>query len=177
MTESLIVFGMLAAAAGIGFLLLRRGGDTAAPLGPIGSNLMSGSAVALGTALVVLSAVAGQDEHALSTSLGRDSDWYGRVLMAENGDPVMQKHVGDQFYYGHSPFARSYADAADWYRRSARRGHGQAMLALASQYEVGEGVDRNLPLAELWYRKAERAGFTSAMLPQGADGEQGVPIP
>lgn len=52
--------------------------------------------------------------------------------------------------------------AFHWYREAALRGHAYCMYQVASMYRLGEGVEKDLALAEQWFNKAEAAGDQSA---------------
>jgi TPR repeat protein len=54
------------------------------------------------------------------------------------------------------------ARAAHWFREAAKGGDVGAQYLLASQYEAGDGVARDLRLARYWYDVAARNGDEAA---------------
>ena len=52
-------------------------------------------------------------------------------------------------------------------REAARLGHNEAILAMGYFYLNGQGVEKNLDLAEYWYKKAARGGDPRAMFSLG----------
>jgi uncharacterized protein len=54
--------------------------------------------------------------------------------------------------------------AARWFRRAAQGGDVGAMFLVASLYESGEGVPRDLAEARYWYNAAARNGEPGADL-------------
>lgn len=58
-------------------------------------------------------------------------------------------NLGNMHYAGRG-FARSYSEAAKWYRKAADRGFPVSMARLARMYHRGEGVARNDEYAYAW---------------------------
>jgi hypothetical protein len=58
--------------------------------------------------------------------------------------------------------SKEFAEAAEWYKKSASRGYVQAQYALGDAYEFGEGVQVNYVLAQRWYKQAADQGYTHA---------------
>ena len=54
------------------------------------------------------------------------------------------------------------ARAVHWFREAAKGGDVGAMYLLASMYEQGDGVERDLRLARYWYDVAARNGDEAA---------------
>jgi len=52
-------------------------------------------------------------------------------------------------------------------REAAELGHSEAILAMGYFYLNGQGVEKNLELAEYWYKKAARGGESRAMFSLG----------
>ena len=58
--------------------------------------------------------------------------------------------------------SKEFAEAAEWYKKSADQGYVQAQYSLGDVYEFGEGVQVNYVLAQNWYKKAADQGYTHA---------------
>ena len=87
--------------------------------------------------------------------------------------PEEMKHSGDLAVQN-----RDYAQALNWYRKSADQGNAAAAAALASLYQRGLGAPRDLVQAQQWYRKAAEQGLPHAQneLGQGYLLGQGLPM-
>ncbi len=55
-----------------------------------------------------------------------------------------------------------YDEAVKWYRKAAEQDYAEAQYNLACMYYRGEGVEKNLKLAEKWFRKAANQGYEPA---------------
>lgn len=53
---------------------------------------------------------------------------------------------------------QNYAEATNWYRKSAEQGDAESQLILGFMYEKGLGVRKDLNEAEKWFRKAKEQG-------------------
>lgn len=62
---------------------------------------------------------------------------------------------------------RDEAEAFKFNQEAAQLGHSGAILAMGYFYLNGEGVEKNLELAEYWYKKAARDGEPRAMFSLG----------
>jgi TPR repeat protein len=51
---------------------------------------------------------------------------------------------------------KDYAQAVNWYRKSADRGDASAMKQLGKLYESGQGVPKNPAEAREWYARAAK---------------------
>ena len=69
--------------------------------------------------------------------------------------------MGTAHYLGRG-LAKDPARAAHWFREGAKGGDIGAMYLLASMYEQGDGVDRDLRLARYWYGIAAQNGDEAA---------------
>lgn len=68
-------------------------------------------------------------------------------------DPKTQYKLGSEAF-----FKREYTEAAQWFRLSAEQGYAEALYAIGSLYEKGEGVEQDYNEAEKWYYKAVQHG-------------------
>jgi TPR repeat protein len=86
---------------------------------------------------------------------------------AVKGDLNAQFSVGQSYLSGKDDdgilSAPDPAAGVRWIRRSAERGYAPAQYKLASLYERGHAVPRDLAEAELWYEKAASQGHVKAM--------------
>lgn len=90
---------------------------------------------------------------------------YQRAL---KGDSNAQVEVGDRYYS--SNFGKKtpdYAEALKWYKKAAAQGNGKALDNLGTMYQYGNGVERDVVVAENLYRKAAKKGDSSAMFSLG----------
>ena len=55
--------------------------------------------------------------------------------------------------------ARSYASAAELFRKAAEMGYAPAQYNLGYCYKYGDGVPRDLAVSAEWYRKAAEQGI------------------
>jgi len=80
--------------------------------------------------------------------------------------------LGDAYYNGDG-VTQSYAVAADYYRKSAEKGHVKAQFDLGRLYYVGKGVEQSDSEAVIWFRKAAEQGHPGAQFNLGQMYEYG----
>jgi TPR repeat protein len=90
------------------------------------------------------------------------------------GDVEAEVALGNLYESGQSVLPLDPAQAAEWYRRAADKGHAGAQMNLAMMYFDGQGVARNVPQAIAWYEKAAGSGDAVAMLNLGSIYEDGA---
>lgn len=73
--------------------------------------------------------------------------------LALEGNAEAQKLLGDCYYYGNG-VNKSYAEAAQWYRKSAELGNVKAQTCYGYCYEKGLGLTQSYKEAVKWYTKA-----------------------
>ena len=73
------------------------------------------------------------------------------------GDVEAEVALGNLYEAG-SVLPQDPAQAAEWYRRAADKGHAGAQMNLAMMYFDGEGVPRDVAQAVAWYEKAADRG-------------------
>ena len=66
--------------------------------------------------------------------------------------------------------------AREWYEKAALQGHTVAQLALASIYEQGHYVERDVDKAKMWYEKAALQGVAPAQVRMGEFYERGLGV-
>ena len=81
---------------------------------------------------------------------------------AEKGHPKSQAIVG-LFYYENE----SYAEAAEWLRKSADQGYADGQYYLARCYRYGHGVEQNAEEEAAYFQKAARQGHLDAQVELG----------
>ena len=69
--------------------------------------------------------------------------------IAENGDAAAQFNLGLMYYDGQA-VPQDYAQAANWFLRSAEQDYEKAQLNLGAMYGVGKGVKRDYVQAYKW---------------------------
>lgn len=82
--------------------------------------------------------------------------------LADQGDADAQAHMGDLYVDG-SGVKKSFAQAAQWYRKAAEQGHAGAQNMLGWQYWTGHGVPQNQEEGKKWFFRAANQGNTGAM--------------
>ena len=87
--------------------------------------------------------------------------------LAEEGDANAQWMMGQSFLNPGAP-ADDAAEAFRWFRRAADQGHPLAQRDLATLYELGRGVEKNLHEAFFWYSLASRQDSGRARLQREA---------
>ena len=70
---------------------------------------------------------------------------------AAGGDPEDQFTLGKNYEAGRSGLKKDYAEAANWYRRSAEQGNVYAQASLGILYHSGKGLTRDDVQAEMWF--------------------------
>lgn len=82
--------------------------------------------------------------------------WLLPVAEAGNADAAAQ--VGVIYMDGAEKAPERYAEAAAWFARAAEAGNAGALAALGGLYELGHGVDQDVPRSLEFYRRAALAG-------------------
>jgi len=70
---------------------------------------------------------------------------------AAAGDPEAQFTLGKNYEAGRGGLKKDYAEAANWYRRSADQGNVYAQASLGILYHAGKGVPLDNVQAEMWF--------------------------
>lgn len=70
---------------------------------------------------------------------------------AVNGDADAQFTLGKNYEAGRGGLKRDYAEAANWYRKSAEQGNVYAQASLGIFYRAGKGVAQDNVQAEMWF--------------------------
>lgn len=69
--------------------------------------------------------------------------------------PYLQYRLGKMYFYGLGT-GQNYAQAFDWFLKSAESGNQFAQYSLGSMYYYGSGVEKNLEQAFHWYEKSAK---------------------
>ena len=59
------------------------------------------------------------------------------------------------------------SEALELYKKAARSGHIKAQHTLGNAYKGGDGIEKDLELAEAWYKKSATAGYTLSQFSLG----------
>jgi TPR repeat protein len=107
-------------------------------------------------------------------------DAYTKLLregkeLAEKGDAAAQFQIGLLYYNGRGT-AQDYAEAINWFRKSALQGNPYAQHNVGYMYEKGEGISQDYVEAVKWYRQAAESGNTRAQYTLGYMYEKGQGI-
>jgi TPR repeat protein len=70
---------------------------------------------------------------------------------AAAGDPDAQFALGKNYEGGRSGLKKDYAEAANWYRKSADQGNAYAQASLGILYHSGKGLPHDDVQAEMWF--------------------------
>jgi TPR repeat protein len=73
---------------------------------------------------------------------------------AAAGDAEAQFTLGKNYESGRSGVKKDYAEAANWYRKSAEQGNAYAQASLGILYHSGKGLPHDDVLAEMWFTVA-----------------------
>jgi hypothetical protein len=90
------------------------------------------------------------------------------------GDIEAEVALGNLYESGQSVLPLDPAQAAEWYRRAADKGHAGAAMNLAMMYFDGQGVRRDVPQAVAWYERAADRGDAIARFSLGTIYESGA---
>jgi len=69
---------------------------------------------------------------------------------------------GDNYFRGINGFKQDYKKAFNAYEKLAKKGDDNALFMIASCYDKGLGVDKNLAQAIMYYKRASAAGHNEA---------------
>jgi len=69
---------------------------------------------------------------------------------AAAGDPEAQFSLGKNYEAGRSGLKQDYAEAANWYRKSADQGNVYAQASLGILYHSGKGLPHDDVQSEMW---------------------------
>lgn len=98
--------------------------------------------------------------------------------LTTSGAPAAATPRQDLFNQGAQLYgAKDYAGAFRVFLQAANQGNVRAQLQVASQYERGEGVQRNGPEAVRWYTMSANGGDSQAMKNLGLLYEEGELVP
>jgi len=89
----------------------------------------------------------------LVTALALAQPPAGRPPLKERaaaGDPEAQFSLGKNYEAGRSGLKQSYAEAANWYRKSADQGNAYAQASLGILYHSGKGLPHDDVQSEMW---------------------------
>ena len=81
---------------------------------------------------------------------------------AEKGDAQSQFELGAAFYFGNLGVPKDAAEAVNWFRKAAKKGHVLAQNNLGLSYSNGDGTPTNAVEAVVWFRKAAEQGLAEA---------------
>jgi uncharacterized protein len=70
---------------------------------------------------------------------------------AAAGDAEAQFTLGKNYEAGRSGLKKDYAEAANWYRKSAEQGNVYAQASLGILYHSGKGLPRDDVQSEMWF--------------------------
>ena len=84
---------------------------------------------------------------------------------AKAGDAAAQNTVGVWYYIGKDTIKQDYAQALQWWARSAKQENIDAIANMAMCYQLGRGTEKDSALAVALYEKAIKKGNTT-IIPQ-----------
>ena len=80
------------------------------------------------------------------------------VPLAEASDHAYAQYFLGRMYENGEGVTKDHKVAANWYRKAAEKGVGDAQYRLGQLYERGDGVPHDLEYAYGWYSVAARVG-------------------
>jgi len=80
------------------------------------------------------------------------------VPLAESADHAYAQYFLGRMYENGEGVEKNHATAAEWYRKAAEKGVGDAQYRLGKMYEDGDGVPRDVEYAYGWYSVAAHLG-------------------
>lgn len=86
---------------------------------------------------------------------------------AASGDVETQYRLGLIYRTGGHGISKSWTKAVKWFKKAAKKGHGEALFYTAESYETGNGSPKSMKNALKWYRKAAEQGHVKAYLRLG----------
>jgi uncharacterized protein len=84
------------------------------------------------------------------------------VPLAENSDHAYSQYFLGRMYERGQGVTEDAKAAAEWYRKAAEKGVGDAQFRLGALYERGAGVPRDMEYAYGWYATAAHLGNRKA---------------
>lgn len=81
---------------------------------------------------------------------------------AEQGEPMSQNNVAIYYNEGKGGISRNPREAIVWYTKAAEKGEHAAQSNLGYNYEVGDGVEKDINKAVYWYKKGAEGGNANA---------------
>ncbi|MGR3220783.1 MAG: tetratricopeptide repeat protein [Candidatus Anammoxibacter sp.] len=100
------------------------------------------------------------DKEGIHAEVGRD--YSAEELLAMENDPEIQYQLGLDYKQGKHGSAKNYYVAAEWFKKSAERGHVDAQYELGYMYWEGEGVFEDLIEAYAWLLLSSKNGNVKA---------------
>ncbi len=82
--------------------------------------------------------------------------------LAETADHAYAQYFVGRMYAGGQGLTQDYDLAAEWYRKAAEKGVGDAQYRLGSLYQTGRGVPKDMEYAYSWYTVAAHLGNAKA---------------
>jgi uncharacterized protein len=79
--------------------------------------------------------------------------------LADQGDALAQKMLGNMYAGGPGVVPRDYAAAVSWYRKAANQGDAIGQQFLGEMSLNGHGVPQDYVLAHMWFNLAAAAGI------------------
>jgi TPR repeat protein len=97
----------------------------------------------------------------LSPAWGQNQDIAALRLRAESGDPAAQAQLGKYYEQGKG-VGKDYAQALQWFKKSADQGNAAGLDGLGKLYMWGHGVPRDFVQARDLFTKAADQGNADA---------------
>ena len=113
--------------------------------------------------LMSLSARADFNDGVVALMMG-DYEKAVQILMplAETADHAYAQYFVGRMYAGGQGLEQNYDAAAEWYRKAAEKGVGDAQYRLGGLYQKGRGVPKDMEYAYGWYSVAAHLGNNKA---------------
>ena len=82
--------------------------------------------------------------------------------LAETADHAYAQYFMGRMYAAGQGVPQDFDTAAEWYRKAAEKGVGDAQYRLAGMYRAGNGVPKDMEYAYGWYSVAAHVGNAKA---------------
>lgn len=125
---------------------------------------MRARALIFGMALLVATTAKADFNDGVVALMMGDYEKAVNILMplAETADHAYAQYFVGRMYAGGQGLSQDYDAAAQWYRKAAEKGVGDAQYRLGGLYQQGQGVPKDMEYAYSWFSVAAHLGNAKA---------------
>ncbi|MFZ6653713.1 tetratricopeptide repeat protein [Undibacterium sp. TJN19] len=77
------------------------------------------------------------------------------------------ERLGNDYFFGKGYLQQSFTEAMRYWTRASEKGSAEASYQLASMYDIGKGVHKDIDAANKWYEKAAEQGDPKSQILMG----------